>query len=117
MAAGLLRGHSRKLVVVACYIPPNCTRVRGSGALEFITDTVISMKRRFNDTYIVVVGHYNQCNVDVALSDFADISEVQVGNTRHDRSIHRIFLNMGRTVTESGTLDGDLDLDLRLNLF
>ena len=33
VAAGSLRGLSRKLAVVACYIPPNYTKARGSGPL------------------------------------------------------------------------------------
>ena len=40
-----------------------------------------------------------------ALPDFQDIKEVCVGNTRKDRAIDRVFLNISRAVFESGTLD------------
>ena len=51
------------------------------------------------------MGDFNQWKIDQALLDFADIREVLVGNTRKDKSLDRIFLNMSRAVTESGTLE------------
>ena len=45
--AGNLPGQRRKLVVVACYLPPNDPRTRVEGALDFITGVVVDVKRRF----------------------------------------------------------------------
>ena len=39
------------------------------------------------------------------MEDFSDIKEAQVGNTRNGRSLDRIFLNLSRSVIESGTLE------------
>ena len=44
-AAGSLKGQSRKLVVVACYIPPNYVKARGNLALDYIEGAVIELKR------------------------------------------------------------------------
>ena len=47
-------------------------------------------------------GDFNQWKV--SLEDLSDMSEVRVGNTRKDKAIDRIFTNMHRKITESGTL-------------
>ena len=36
VAAGSMRGHSRKIVVVACYVPPNLQRRRAAEVLGYI---------------------------------------------------------------------------------
>ena len=50
-------------------------------------------------------GDFNQWKVENYLCNFADIKEVDVGFTRKDKVIDRIFLNMTRSVVESGTLE------------
>ena len=42
---GNMRGHSRKIVVISCYIPPNYLTNRGKTCLEYISNTVIEVKR------------------------------------------------------------------------
>ena len=101
-AVGSVKGHSRKLVVIACYLPPNYDRVRGNKALEYIVDTLVSMKRRFKDPYVILAGDFNQWPMDTA--DLSDVCEVDVGNTRGSRCIDRVFSNVWRRVTESGTI-------------
>ena len=104
VAAGSIRGHSRKLLVLACYIPPSLTRQKGIAALDHITDTIVGLKRRFKDPYLVVVGDFNQWSIAIALADFPDIREAAVGPTRGRRSIDWLFMDMSRSITESGTL-------------
>ena len=104
VAAGSLHGHTRKLVVVACYIPPNYSKKKGNDALEYVSDTVVELKRRFKDPYLLIAGDFNQWKVDACLEDFVDLKEAMVGPTRGGREIDRIFTNMSRKITESGTL-------------
>ena len=104
-AAGAVPGQRRKLVVLSCYIPPNYNKRRGEDTLEFITDTVIELKRRYHDPQILIAGDFNQWNISAALADFTDVKEVDVGNTRGDRSLDRMFVNMSRSVVEAGTLE------------
>ena len=54
VAAGSVKGRTRKLLVVACYIPPNYSKQRGSGVLEYIENVIIELKRRYNDPYLFV---------------------------------------------------------------
>ena len=104
VCAGSMRGHTRKVCLVAAYLPPNYTCVKANQALDKITDIVVALKRRFTDPYIIIAGDFNHWKIGEALVDFPDIKEVPVGNIRKDKSIDRIFLNMDRSVTEAGTL-------------
>ena len=103
-AAGSVKGQARKLIVIACYLPPSYTKPRGAGALEFVEKIVLDMKRTYNDPYIIVTGDFNQWRMAAVLDNFPDISEVPVGNTRGNRSIDKVFCNMGRSVKEAGTV-------------
>ena len=49
---GSLSGCSRKLIVVAAYIPPNYLIPRGAACLEYIENLVIDLKSKYRDPYI-----------------------------------------------------------------
>ena len=95
ITTGIMSGCGRRIVLIACYLPPNSTVGRGKGALEHIAGAVTEAKRKFDDPLIVVAGDYNQWKIGDCLEDFPDLSEFQVGNTRGDHSIDRIFSNLG----------------------
>ena len=97
---GGMKSHLRKFVVIACYLPPNYCRKKGLAAMEYITE----VKRKYKDPYLFVAGNFNQWEIEQPLQDFADVGEVDVGNTRGDRCIDRIFTNLRRSVLEAGTL-------------
>ena len=99
-----LRGHSRKLLTVACYLPPNYNAQRGKGALEHVENVVLELKGRYKDPFIMVAGDFNQWPIGQALLDFPDLKEVDVGPTRKDRCIDRIFTNFSRSISDSGTV-------------
>ena len=103
VAATSIKGHSRRIVIIACYLPPNYTRKKGQAALEYVGDVVVEVKK-------FIMGDFNQWAVGDTLLDFTDIKEVEVGNTRGNRSIDKIFCNLGRSVVESGTL-APLEMD------
>ena len=102
--AGSIKGHRRKVCVVACYLPPGYSKERGNRALNYIEDVIVQIKRKFQDPYIIVAGDFNQWKVQESVSNFADVKEIEVGPTRGSRAIDRIFMNMSRSVTEAGTL-------------
>ena len=77
-----MRGHSKKLVVVAAYIPPNYTVPKAKACLDYITDAVLEMRRRYVDPYVTVMGDFNQWDIPTALDDYIDIMEAPVGPTR-----------------------------------
>ena len=105
VAAGSLKGHSRKLVMLSCYIPPGYSRIRGEETLNHINDIIVHVKSRFTDPFIDIAGDFNQWEIGNALGDFPDLREAPVGPTRGDLSIDRIFTNVSRSISDSGTLE------------
>ena len=71
--------------------------------MEFIAGAVTEAKIKYDDPSILVMGDYNQWNVQDYLQDFPDLSEVNVGPTREDRQIDRVFCNLVG-VEEAGTV-------------
>ena len=100
-----LLGYSRKLVTVACYIPPGYPVARGRGALAHVEDTLIEIKRRFRDPFIVEAGDFNQWEIQDVIAEFPDLREADVGPTRRDHQLDRIFTNFGRSVIGAGTVN------------
>ena len=45
VAAAFVPGQARKLVVVAAYIPPNYSHLKGSECLESISDIIMDIKK------------------------------------------------------------------------
>ena len=103
-AVGTITGTSRKLVLIASYMPPNYTAARAASCIQFTEDLILDMKRRFRDPLIILSGDFNQWQIQEAVEEFADFSEVPVGPTRNGRSIDRMFSNMSRSVQTSGTV-------------
>ena len=101
---GNLPGHKEKLIIIACYLPPNYTVPRGKAALAYLEDIVVEVKRRYQDPFIIVTGDFNQWPVHQTLQEFPDLIEADVGPTRKDRCIDRMFLNFSCAVVASGTV-------------
>ena len=105
VCAGTLKGHSRKICVMAYYLTPNLQAARARLALEYIADVVTDLKRNFTDTFIMLAGDFNQWKVGDGLADLPDLKEADVGPTRNGKKIDRIFSNVSRSITASGTLE------------
>ena len=101
---GNMRGHPRRVVVVAAYIPPNYTTIRAHGCIDYINGIIIEMKRRYKDPYIIVSGDFNQWPIQQAVEDFLDIKETAAGPTRGTRTIDRTFSNLDNIIG-AGTLN------------
>ena len=89
-AIGNLPGHTRKMIAIACYMPPGDCAARGKGCLEYIQNLVIKYKRKYKEPYLVVAGDFNQWDINEALSDFIDLSEANVGPTRDQVCIDKV---------------------------
>ena len=51
-----LKGHSRKMVIFACYLPPSMDANSSSECLDFIVNSIHVVKRKYDDPHIVVGG-------------------------------------------------------------
>ena len=80
--------------MVAVYIPPNYSVPRVNGCLDYVENLLVDIKARYQDPYVIVAGDFNQWQIPQALSEFPDLTEIDVGPTRADRKIDRIFCNV-----------------------
>ena len=103
-ATGSIRGSSRKIAVIAAYIPPNYTVPNGSACLDHIENLIEHVKRQYRDPFIVLAGDFNQWSAGGAVAEYPDVSEIDVEPTSGDHRIDRLFCNMSRSVVESGTV-------------
>ena len=98
------------MVALSCYVPPGYSVARGKSCLEYVANVLIEVKRRYTDPYIVVMGDFNQWDLEGALEDFPELTETHHLNTRGNRSIDRVFSNFNdfvREVTVRPPLESD----------
>ena len=67
---------------MACYVPPNYAALRGREALSFAAGAVAEAKRKLDDPLVIGVGGFNQWGIQDSLTDFPDLVDHAVGNTR-----------------------------------
>ena len=82
LALGNIKGLSRKILVFACYVPPNYSVRKGKDCMSYLTDLVLEMKHKYADPYVIVAGDFNQWDLAAAMEDYVDLVEVEVGPTR-----------------------------------
>ena len=49
VTASTLKGHKRKLVILACYLPPGYSKKRGDEALSYINGVIVGLKQKYTD--------------------------------------------------------------------
>ena len=91
---GKVKGVDRKFFIIAAYVPPNYAVPRAKECLKVIYNSIMDIKRRFEDPYIVVAGDFNQWKIDSALEDYVDLWEISGGPTRGGRTIDRVLSNL-----------------------
>ena len=102
---GKVKGIKDKLCCLTCYAPPNLSLTRSKELIEFVSDVISELKRKFRDSLIVIAGDFNQWPIDEILEEHPDIIEVEHGPTRGELAIDRTFINFPRSLEEYHTLD------------
>lgn len=69
--------------------------------MNYIADVIVEMKIKFSDPQLILAGDFSQWRIDQALTNFADLKEITIGNTRKDKSTDRMFMNITRSIVES----------------
>ena len=82
----------------SCYVPPNYSVARGKECLDYITNAVVEIKRRYTDPYIVVMGDFYQWDLGEAMGDFPELEETHSISTRGHRCIDRVFASFNNYV-------------------
>ena len=59
-ALGRRTGQRRKLLVIAVYVPPDYDSDQSSQCLSEVNDMILSLRKRYNNPYVVVGGDWNK---------------------------------------------------------
>ena len=102
---GKVNGIKGKIFAVTVYAPPNLTPLRAKQLIEFLSDVVNEGKRKFADCSVIIAGDFNHWGMSDLLDEHPDLKEIDYGATRNGRAIDRTFVNFGRSVKESRTLE------------
>ena len=97
-------GYTRQLVTIACYMPPGLTVPAARACVRHVEDIIIEIRRRYKEPLILLGGDFNQWKIEEAVEDFADMREANVGFTRKEKCIDRLFTNFDRAQRSSGTV-------------
>ena len=98
--AGKVNKLKEKVVVVAVYIPPNYPKIKADKCLDYVSDVIAELKRRYESPLIMVGGDWNQWEVGKVVDDHPDLSEVEHGPTRQGRKIDKFLVNFNRSVVQ-----------------
>ena len=102
--AGTLVHHKQKVVAIAVYIPPQYTAEESRNCLDFLEESIIHIKGKFKDPYIIISGDFNRRDVDGSLANFPDLHLIDTPPTRGDQKLDKIFVNFKSQIFESGVL-------------
>lgn len=92
-ASGKIAGFSRKIAVIALYIPPKFTAVQLSDFCDYIADAVEKVKRDLQNPYVCIGGDVNNRDISPAFKDFPDISMLPNVATRRGAALDICFTN------------------------
>lgn len=73
---GSITGVKGKVVCLAVYAPPNLATNESKQLLEYLSDVVGELKRKFENCTIFVAGDFNQWPAEELIQDHPELSEV-----------------------------------------
>ena len=104
-AIGRRTGQRKKILVIAAYIPPSYTAEENKSCIEYLSDTITSLKNRYNDPHIFVGVDFNKRDINKTVKDYPNLRTVQTGPTRGNAvldiiatSAHKIWSEWRLTV-------------------
>ena len=92
-AVGKLQGTSRRVAIVAAYIPPQTKEDKSEEAMKIIHTEISKLKTDYEDPFIILAGDFNKKPTGTATDDFPDTKDAEVGATRRGASLDLVFTN------------------------
>ena len=102
-AIGRRVGQRRKVAVLAVYLPPAMKAHQVRRCLKDVNDSLLHIKQKYTDPYIILGGDFNKSDLRQALSDHPDIKPVTTGPTRGTSILDIVATNFNRDLGKSGT--------------
>ena len=104
-AIGRRKAQRRKVLIIAAYLPPNLTAGEDKEFLDQLCDTILVLKNKYNDPYIMLGGDFNKRNLKAATRDYPEITPVITPPTRGTAILDIIATNMTSSVIEAGVTE------------
>ena len=102
-AIGRRTGQRKKILVIAAYIPPSYTAEENKSCIEYLSDTITSLKNRYNDPHIFVGVDFNKRDINKTVKDYPDLRTVQTGPTRGNAVLDIIATSAHKELIEAET--------------
>ena len=104
-AIGRRTGQRRKVLVVAVYLPPSYDADQTHRCLSKVNDTVLALKRRYDNPYVIVAGDFNRRDAKKATADFSEMKIVGTPPTRGRQVLDIIQTSFNELLIDSGVVD------------
>ena len=107
IVAGIGRrpGQRRKVAVVAAYLPPALKVDQVRKCLRDINNSILHIKQKYTDPYIILAGDFNKTDTRVALADHGDIRPISTGPTRGTSTLDIVATNFNQMANKVGTTE------------
>ena len=94
-ATGKINNESRKIAILAVYLPPKQTKAKTRVFCEIISDTIGKLKIELKNPYIILAGDINKKDIRQAFKEYPDIEQGPSLATRGGSALDLVFSNMG----------------------
>ena len=82
VAIGRRMGQRLKILVVAKYLAPSYDADTTEACLNEVNDTVLTLRRRYDNPYVIVAGDFNKRDMRKATANFPNIKPAHIPPTQ-----------------------------------
>ena len=100
-ATGKINNNSRKVAVLAVYLPPKQTAAVTREIETCLADCILRLKTELGDPMIVVAGDLNRKNIDQAFEESHDIKKHNPIPTRGNAALDIVYSNLSNHTESS----------------
>ena len=101
-AIGRRTRQRRKVLVIVGYLPPDYNASKNKPFMEYVCDSILTLKRKYSDPYIILGGDFNKRNIREAINYYKDIKVVKTPPTRAGSVLDIIATNLADCEVDSG---------------
>ena len=103
VALGRRVGQRRKILVIAVYLPPSYDAENTEACLNEVNDTILEMRKHYNNPFVIVAGDFNRRDATRATRDFPDNKQIRTPPTRGQAVLDIILTSFNNQIVNSGT--------------
>ena len=99
---GRRAGQRRKVLAIVAYVPPDYNADDNRAFLSYLCDTIMELKKKFDNPYIFIGGDFNRRDLGGAIKDYRDLRIIRTPPTRGAATLDLIATNTHGSVIEAG---------------